>query len=230
MYCSQCGKQLPDGVTECPDCSPETVEAQVVYTPGQQSQQTQQTSKKKVFQAPGKFGKSYAALTTAFLVFPATICVAIDFLFHSHDYWCDYVIGALAVTWMITVFPALKLTKPAINGLIIFGSIMAYLYYIAYRAGRMDWLSNFLLPMIILSAAFIALDVSLIGGKKVKGLHILSLLSLEAMAYLICLEATLDRWLTGAIELRWSIIIACGFISVIAVMEAFSYVAKINKK
>lgn len=222
MYCSKCGKQLPEGTSVCPACDPPTVEAQQVYTP--------QQPKKKAFSPPSKGAKSYAAIFTALLVFPASICIAVDLVFHKHDYWFGYVVGALMVTWVISVLPILRITKPLVTGIIIFGSIMAYIWYIAQKSGHMEWLSHFMLPMLVLTAAFIALDVSLIGGKKIKGLHIFSLLSLEGALYLVCLEATLDNWLKGAIDLRWSVIIACGFVSVIAVMEAFSYVGRINKK
>ena len=84
--------------------------------------------------------------------------------------------------------------------------------------------------MFVLTAFFIALDVALIGGQKIRGLHIFSFLSLECALYLICLEATIDNLRHGAIDLKWSVIAACGFISVIAVMEAFSYVGRINRK
>ena len=220
MYCSRCGNEIPEGASYCPECGPEPTRPAAPSAGGI----------KDMFSAPGKFGKSYAAIITALLVFPASICTAIDFVFHYHDYWCDYVIGALLVFWVIAVFPAMKITKPVVTSVIIFGAIIGYVYYIAYRSGHMGWLSNFVLPMLILTAAFIALDASLIGGKKIKGLRIFSLLSLECAAYLVCLEATIDNWVNGAVDLRWSIIVACGFISVVAVLEAFSYVGRINKK
>ena len=84
--------------------------------------------------------------------------------------------------------------------------------------------------MFILTAAFIAADVSLIGSKRIKGLHIFSLLSLECAIYLVCLEATLDNAFNGVVDLKWSLILACGFISVVAVLEAFSYIGRLNKK
>ena len=87
-----------------------------------------------------------------------------------------------------------------------------------------------MLPMFILTAAFIAIDVALIGGKKIKGLHVLSLLSLECAIYLVSWEAIIDQLKFGAIDLGWSLILSCGFISVIAVLEAFSYVGRLNKK
>ncbi len=219
MYCSKCGRQIPDGMTVCAYCEPEKVTAQQVYTPNQEPKKEE---KKSLFNAPGKGGKSFAALFTAMLVFPATLCVAIDVVFDRYDYWFGYVVGALIVTWVIAVLPVLRITKPAVTGTIIFGAIMAYIWYISSKSGHLEWLTTFMLPMLILTAAFIAIDMALIGGKKLKGLHIISLLSLEGALYLVCLEATLDNLFKGAIDLKWSIIIACGFISVIAVMEAFN--------
>ena len=220
MYCSKCGKQLPDGTVNCPDCDP------IIINPQPQSK----PQREPFFKPAGKGSKSYAALFTALLVFPATICTAIDLAFDKYDYWFGYVVGALIVTWVIAVLPVLKITPPFATAMICFASIVGYTIYIAYKSGHFEWLSGFILPMFILTAAFIATDVSLIGSKRIKGLHILSLLSLECAIYLVCLEATLDNAFNGVVDLKWSLIVACGFISVIAVLEAFSYIGRINKK
>ena len=218
MYCSKCGRQLPEGVTVCPDCS------------GDASQVKAEKVSEPVLKAPGKFSKSYAAIFTALLVFPASICIAVDLVFDKYDYWFGYVVGALAVVWVLSVFPILRITPPLVTALICFGSIMCYVFYIASKTGHFIGFSKVALPMFVLTAFFIALDVALIGGQKIRGLHIFSFLSLESALYLICLEATLDNLWHGAIDLKWSVIAACGFISVIAVMEAFSYVGRINRK
>lgn len=220
MYCSKCGKKLPDGTTLCPDCDPVVVEKNV----------DPPVHNRYAFKAPGNGAKSYAALFTALLVFPASICIAIDLSFHKYDYWFGYVVGALIVTWVVAVLPVLKITPTPVTILIIFGSIVGYVFFLAGKTGHMEWLSKFMLPMFIVTAAFIAIDVGLIGGQKIKGLHIFSLLSLESALYLICMEATFDNWRTGSVDLRWSLIIACGFVSVVAVLEAFAYIGRINKK
>ncbi len=226
MYCSNCGKQIPDGTSVCPYCSPEQVNSP---TPVFQ-QQPQPEKKKYGFKASGKGSKSYAAIFTALLVFPASLCVAIDLSFHKYDYWFGYVVGALIVTWIVAVYPFLKITPPAVTALVCFGSMVCYLFYIVGKIGAVDWLTKGLLPMLILTAAFLAIDVALIGGHKVQGLRILSLISLETVLYLIALELTFDSIGWGEEGLRWSLIVSCGLISVIAVLEAFNYIGKINKK
>ena len=220
MYCSKCGKQLPDGVTTCPDCDP--VVAEQVYP--------KKEEKKPFFKAPGKLSQSYAVLATAFMVFPASICVAIDLAFDKYDYWFGYVVGALLVSWVCSVLPALKITPPVVTALICFGSIIGYAYYILSKTDWFDWLPQFILPLFVLGAAFIAMDFALIGGHKIKGLHIFSMLSLQSAAFLVCWEVAWDNFRRGEIDLQWSLILACGFISVVAVIEAFNFVLKINKK
>ena len=220
MYCSKCGKQLPDGVTICPDCDPVVVEQ---VNPIKEAKQA-------FFKAPGKGSKSYAAILTALMVFPASICIAIDIAFDKYDYWFGYVVGAMVVAWVISVLPVLKITPPAVTTLICFGSIVGYTYFILSKTDMFDWLPEFVLPLFILAAAFISMDIALIGGRKIKGLHIFSLLSLQSAAYLVFWEIAWDNFRRGAIDLQWSLILACGFISAIAVLEAFNYVFKINKK
>ncbi len=219
MYCSKCGREIPEGSSACPACGPQVEER---VSPDRE--------KKQLFKMPGKGSKSYAALVTAFMVFPASICVAIDLAFDRYDYWFGYVVGALIVSWVVSVLPVLKVTPPAVTALICFGSIIGYTYYIMSKTDMFDWLPEFVLPLFILAAAFIAMDISLIGGRKIKGLHIFSMLSLQSAAFLVCWEVAWDNFRRGEIDLQWSLILACGFISVIAVLEAFNYVFKINKK
>lgn len=222
MYCSNCGKQLPDGVTVCSDCNP---------APHVQAEKVEPIKERNpFFKAPGKGSKSYAALFTALLVFPATICTAIDIAFDKYDYWFGYVVGALIVTWVIAVLPVLKITSPAITALICFGTIIGYTYFIMSKTEFFNWLPKFLLPIYVLTAAFIALDVALIGGKKITGIRTISLLALECALYLIGWEVVYDNAKFGSIDLGWSLILSCGFISVVAVIEAFSYIGRINKK
>lgn len=218
MYCSNCGTQMPDGASVCPSCGA-----------GSNTAPAQPQKKVGGLKAPGNGAKSYAAIFTALLVFPSTLCVAIDLSFDKYDYWFGYVVGALLCVWVCAVLPVLRITPPLVTSLVCFTVIVGYIFFIANKTGHFTWLYKLLLPMFILSAAFIAMDVALIGN-KIKGLHILSLISGQACLWLIALEATLDNLTFGEVDLGWSLIIACAFVSIIAVFEAFSYVGRLNKK
>lgn len=229
MFCPHCGANIADGSAFCSACGATLTAAQPTVTPDPAPVNEEAAKKKKVLSEPSNKSKSFAAMITALLVFPATLSVAIDLSFDRAQ-WCGYVVGAVLVIWVCMVLPSLKITPAPITALICFASIIGYVFYIMHKIGRVDWLYEAFLPMFVLTTALIAGAIGLISSGTVKGLHILSLLSAEAVIFLVALEATWDNRLFGTIDLGWSLIVSCAFVSVIAVFEAFSYINRINKK
>lgn len=225
MYCPDCGTPIPEGGV-CPKCS----SAAPAGAPAPAAPPADK-GKKPVLT---KGSKTYSALLTAALVFPASICTAIDLSFHRYDFWFGYVVGALLVVWVCLVLPSLKLFSAPINALISFAAIMGYTSFVIYKTGHLEWLYKRALPLFILFALFVAADVALVSFKKVNWLTVLSAVSFEVGIYLIAIEIT---YLTANAytfaesfkHLHWSPILAAGFISVAAVFLAFAYVGKINK-
>lgn len=225
MYCQNCGTQIPDGAAACPKCG---IAPNAAYTAAQQQVQPADTKKKKI-KGPDKKAKSYAAIFTALLVFPSTLCIAIDLSF-DRTTWAGYVVGALLVLWVCAVLPVLNITPAPVTAILCFVSIVGYVFFVLHKVGKVSWLYQVVLPLVVLGAALLAAAIALISSKKLQGLHILSFLSAEAVVFLISLEAVFDNFKSGTIDLRWSLIISCAFVSIIAVFEAFSYIGRLNKK
>lgn len=219
MQCPNCNHTNPDNSNFCSGCG-----ANLTSAP--------QTANKKFtfFKGPTDGGKGYAAVMTALMVFPATLCIALDLVFHKNDGWCTYVVGALIVAWIVSVFPALRVTPAPVTALICLFSVLSYVAYIIGKTGEIYWFYKVGLPLFILAAVFISVDAALIGAGKLKGLHTLSLVSVEIAVYLVAIEATVDMLLYNMITIRWSAIVACFFISAVAFFEAFQYVIKLIKK
>lgn len=236
MFCNKCGSAVPEGNAFCGKCGTPLPVQQ--YQPQfqqknqsrNQSAQQQNEERKGFLKAPGKGSKSFAAVMTALMVFPATFCVALDMVFQRSDGWCLYVVGALIAAWMVIVYPALNITPAPVTALISFFSVVGYIFFVIGRLGFLEKLYKVALPLMILAAVFIALDSALIGAGKLKGMHAFSFVSLQSAIYLVAIEATLDNLAWGEVNLRWSLIIGCFFVSAIALFEAINYVAKINKK
>lgn len=239
MFCNKCGNAVPDGNAFCGKCGA-PLSAQQYQTKSQPFQQSYQyppasepvknTGRGSFLKAPGKGSKSFAAIMTALMVFPATFCVAIDMVFQRSDGWCLYVVGALLAAWMVVVYPALNITPAPVTALISFFSVVGYIFFVIGRLGFLERLYKVALPLMILAAIFIAMDSALIGAGKLKGMHVFSFISLQCAIYLVAIEATLDNLAWGEVNLRWSMIIGCFFVSAVALFEAVNYVVKINKK
>lgn len=219
MICPYCKKYIPDSSKFCPECGS-------VISPDAKPATKKQMS---FFKGPTDSGKGYAAIATALMVFPAMLSIAIDFVFRHNDGWSAYVVGALIVAWICSVFPALRITPAPVTALISMFSILAYVGFIISKTARFEWIYKVGLPLFILAALFISIDSALLGSGKVKGLHFLSILSVELAVYLIAIEATVDTMLFNMITLRWSVIVACFFISAVALFEAIQYALKLLK-
>lgn len=214
MYCQHCGAKLTDDGL-CPNC-----EAAMPDSADNQS------GKKESRKIPSKGARSYAAILTALLVFPASLSIAIDLSFHRYDFWFGYVVGALFVAWVCLVLPVMDITPAPVTALICFTSICGYIFYIMHKTGHLAWLYQRALPLFILFAVFVAIDVAMISAKKFKVTSIFSVISFEIGIYLIAVELFSGKTLE---TLHWSPILASGFFSVAAVLFAFSYIWKINK-
>ena len=217
MYCSNCGAQISDQAVICPSCG------FAVGTAG-----TGTAPKKKLSASKG--AKSYAAVVTALMVFPAMICTVWNLVREHDTFWAGYVLGALAVTWVFCVLPVLKITPPALTAVICFLSASLYLLYIAKQSGHFQIFYAFAMPLTLLLSAYAAMDVALIGGKRIKGVRIFSLLSVQAAVFFIALEALIDNFRYGAIDLKWSLVVSCVFVSSLALFEAVSYIHRLYKK
>ena len=220
MICQRCGKDIPNERGFCPECGNKLddipfVEAQRVDENGHEFR------KSDFWRMPSRSSKNYAALLTALLVFPASIITAIDLSFHKYDFWFGYVVGFLFVIWVCAVLPALKLMPPVATGAVCFLSVVGYAFYIMKKSDHLIWLYQRVLPLFILFALLLAVDVALIGSGKLSKFASLALIFFEIGIYIIAIELTAAGSLTN---LHWSPILSCGFIIVAAVFLAFAYV------
>lgn len=228
MFCTKCGKSVPDDSVFCKYCGA-TIADSVPYCDAIPVNEPKKKSKNRFFGKPTNAGKSYAAIATALMVFPASLCVAIDFIFENFE-WSSYVVGFLLVAWVVAVFPSLKITPSSVNAALSFVAIICYFLFVAKKTGHFEWFYKSCLPLVLLAAVFLSIDTSLFSSSKIRPLHVLSILSVEIAIYLIAIEATIDTFFTNEVNIRWSLITACIFISAVALFEAIHYAINLHKK
>ena len=226
MFCSNCGAALDPAAAACPNCgAPVSGSAQPSPPPADQNGGSLPA---KV----NKFGRSYAALASAFMVFPTLICLVLDYIGKVKPGmdWSFYVLGVIMLIWMACVLPALKPKRPALTACICAGILSLYLIFLTYISGKNQLFMDYFLPigiMILVSSVVLML---LIAYKVIKGEHILSAIVGEMGLLSIGFEILFDLRKRGAIELRWSLVAVAVAVSAIAVLEALSYTGRLNRK
>lgn len=142
MYCVKCGVELADTEKQCPLCGT------VVYHPAIRQETVQPLYPAGRF--PAQRPRSLTApimLSTAFLL-PLLITLLCDLQINQRITWSGYVMGALAVGYVILVVP-LWFKKPNLTVLIIsdFMTVAFYLLYINHETGG-NWFWSFGLPVV----------------------------------------------------------------------------------
>ena len=241
MFCRNCGTQIPDGANACPNClavptiAPDPEAAKAPQQAAQPVTQPENNERKKgFFNAPGKSGKSYAAIVSALLLLPAIFIVTIDYIWNYHIDWeaTWYIVGALLVIWICSVLPAIRITPAPVTAIICFMSAALYVMYIVRQVtGSMEWFTMFALPVLLILAVFIGLDSALINSTKLRGLALGAVASAEAAIFSVLWGFLWDNYYHhGVIELRFSVICASGFLMLTVVLAALAYVKNVNKK
>ena len=84
MYCTKCGAVLDESTGLCPSCGANEAQA-----PAATVVNTEPAKKKYGFGLASKTAKSYAAIFTALMVFPAMICTVANLLknFGQDMFW-----------------------------------------------------------------------------------------------------------------------------------------------
>lgn len=222
MFCTKCGAVVDGKTGVCPKCG---------------ACEREDSKKKAGVQKPKahlgkatKSAKSYAVIFSALMVFPAMICTVVNILNPGNGFWAGYVLGAIAVAWVFLVLPVLRITPAPVTAGICFVTVALYLLYIAKMQGLITWYYSYAVPICLVICAMVALTSSLISRKIATGVHIPALLSFETAVFLIFIEALYDYNTIGHIELRWSLITMCVFVSITVVCEAVAYVIRLNSK
>ena len=137
--------------------------------------------------------------------------------------------GAIAVAWVFLVLPVLRITPPTVTAVICFVTLSLYLLYIAKMMGIIDWYYSYAVPLCLVVCALVAVTSVLVSKGIAKGVHLPALISAEITVFLICVEVIFDTNMFGAVDLKWSLITMCAFVSFSVLCEAVAYVVKLNK-
>lgn len=141
MYCVNCGVKLADTEKQCPLCGVKVYHPEIVRKEGEPLYPQQLMPSQQVSIGAAKI------VATAMFLLPAIITLLCDLQISGSIVWSGYVVGALALCYVVAVLPAwFQKPNPVIFVPCDFGAVALYLFYINLATGG-KWFLSFALPV-----------------------------------------------------------------------------------
>lgn len=200
-YCVHCGVELDPTAAACPLCQTP------VYDP---NQPVDTVSPKPFPTDRGEVGpvsrREAAILISVLLASISVACGVLNIFLRAEHVWSLYLIGAAVMLWLWFVPPLLdrKLKLLLRLGLDV-AAVAIYVLLIALANRGLGWYVGLALP-IILSGGAVALFLGLVGpGRSI--LTTVTLLIGSVGAFCFFVELFVDRFLDGAWNPTWSLVV-----------------------
>ena len=141
MYCVKCGVKLADTEKKCPLCGT------VVYHPEISQPEARPLYPKNKMPEINSGSKALNGVLIILFLIPMIICLIADLHVDGRFEWSGYVIGAVAVAYVILALPLwFRRPNPVIFVPCGFAAVGLYLLYINLAVGG-DWFLSFAFPV-----------------------------------------------------------------------------------
>lgn len=142
MYCVNCGVKLADSEKTCPLC------ATVVFHPDLPRPQGEPLYPEDRLPAPQVSSRGAQIILTALFLIPMLICFQCDLLVNRGVTWSGFVLGALALGYIVFVLPQwFRRPNPVVFCPVNFAAAGLYLLYINWALDG-DWFLTFAFPVV----------------------------------------------------------------------------------
>lgn len=155
MYCIQCGVKLADTEKKCPLCQT------AVFHPELTQPEAQPLYPREQYPAQQVSSKAVHVVLIALFLLPAVITFLCDLQAGGGVTWSGYVIGALALTYILIVLPFwFQKPNPVVFVPCDFAAVAVFLLYIDL-ATRGGWFLSFAFPVVGVLALVVTAVVAL---------------------------------------------------------------------
>ncbi len=141
MYCINCGVKLADTEKRCPLCGTEA------FHPDLKRVETEPMYPQHRYPAPQVNSRAAQIIVTTLILMAALTTLVINLQINAKVTWSGYVIGALAMSYVLFVLPFwFRKPNPVIFVPCGFAAICLYLLYINWATGG-GWFLSFAFPV-----------------------------------------------------------------------------------
>ena len=211
-YCVHCGVELDPTAAVCPLCETPVHDPK---SPRDTTSPPPYPTRSSTVELPGK--GELALLLTVLLCAVAAVCGVLNIFLKPGRLWSLYAIGALLTVWFWLILPIFqpKLHR-AVKVLLDGAAVALYLFLISLDLHGRVWYLGLALPIVLAETA-IVLGLALCLPRR----SILSAITLvigAVAASCLCIELFVDRFLTGAWQPLWSLVVFAACAAIMAVL------------
>ena len=222
--CVNCGVELDDGLKVCPLCGkdPEKESEEVPVSDGYPS---------VILQFQKKENRNYYWELSGIIAFSGIVgCTIIDLLISKGLNWSLLSDVSIAAAWVILTIYQFLYRKVYIMVLSLLLTILAALFLIDLIATGRDWFFPVALPTAVTLFFVVTSVYFLYKLLHFKGLDIIASSIIALSVFCIILEAILDKYIHGIVNIRWSLIVAVSIFPVALVLFYYHFRLKKGKQ
>ena len=199
MYCIKCGVELADSEQKCPLCNTH------VFHPDISRSQAERPYPENLYPPRQVRPWGMLVIITMLFLLPLFISLICDLQLNGQIRWSGYVVGALAVTYVLLILPQwFRKANPVIFVPVDFAAIALYLLYINLVTGG-GWYLTFALPVTgglgFIVTAVVTLTRYIHRGR----LFVYGGAAIALGIFSLVMELLLDYTFGFPVVLRWSL-------------------------
>jgi hypothetical protein len=211
-YCVNCGVELADSEKRCPLCQTEVINPKAPW-----QEPSERPYSRHVDTIMKRIDRRYfATLAGLLLTIPCIITVLLDIISGGGLTWAAYVIGAVAVIYIMVLLPFFFKKYHAV---IFLGAdcaaVLLYLLFIETVNGG-HWFLGLGLPMTVAASACLLVLALLFTKAQMSALVKSGAVMIATGLFLVCAEVIISIFVYGSIRFAWSLyaLIPCAVVGV----------------
>lgn len=215
--CVNCGVELDDGLVVCPLCGKDPYVHSLEPVPSFNYPSDIVKLQRK------EIRRSLWELSGIISFSAVAICTIVDLVAGNRLTWSIFSDATIIAVWIILTLFLHAYKKPLIiiPGLIL--TILSDLFLIDVVTGGRKWFFDAGLPLVISVFAAGVVIIILYNIANLKGLNILAAALLVLSGFCILTEIILDGYISGSVNLHWSLIVSVSVLPVSVLLLFYHY-------
>lgn len=215
--CSKCGVELEEDYKSCPLCgrnigSVHFDEKPVGSVPSDVINSHRKERKKYLWELAGIIAVS-----------GIIACTTVDLVIIKGLRWSLFADISIFTTWAIITGIVRFYSKPGIMAALISTAILVMLFIFDLLIPESEWFFAVGLPMTLALLFLIIADVALKKLSGFRGFNLLAVILLSASLYCIISEFIIDRYASGEINVKWSLIVTASILPIALILFFVHY-------